>query len=271
MPAGAAANAKVTTMSNRNDEESKRATELIERLQLQHLNVESGLYSVVRVSDVEVEASDGISPASNAIYLMLSRTYPRNYVQWLYSDDYHVLIEGGPADYYLFHDDGRAEHIVMGRDLSAGQQMMVASPGGTAKAIVLHDDAEFLLVGSVLSPAWSPQRAKIGGAEDFVNKYLGAAPWATPETLRELIGPNYGATVGATGETLNIILDESGQIIWQEMQLTEKQLRIEMQHFASTHPDQPLRVKVMPGSPEALLQRIKTIAAQNHVALATHP
>ncbi len=250
-------------------EESARAAELIEQLGLKHLNVESGLFSVLRVSDVEVEAGDGASPASNAIYLMLSRNHPRNYVQWLFSDDYQVLIEGGPADYYLFHEDGRAERITMGRDLSAGQQMIVAGPGGTAKAIVLRDDADFLLVGSILSPAWSPQRARIGGGEAFFAKYSGAAPWATPEFLRELIGPNFGLSVGATGETLRITLNETGEIIWQEMQLTEKQLRIEMRRFAESYPARPLEVTVLRKTPVSLLQRVEVLAAEVGIELKT--
>ena len=119
--------------------------------------------------------------------------------------------------------------------------------------------------------AWSPQRAKIGGGEAFVEKYSGAAPWATPEFIRELIGPNFGETVGASGEALSVYLGESGQIIWQEMQLTERQLRAEMKRFAVTHPGLPLQVNRSPGSTEDLLRRIEAIAQALQIELQLPP
>ena len=57
-------------------------------------------------------------------------------MHWLLPDDYHVLIEGGPADYYFFHEDGSVDHQILGRDLANGQQLMVACPGGCHKAII---------------------------------------------------------------------------------------------------------------------------------------
>ena len=246
-------------------QESARARELIDRLNLKHLNVESGLFSVIKVSDVMVEADDGPSPASNCIYLMLSKTYPQNFVQWLFSDDYQVLIEGGPADYYLFYEDGRSEKITMGRDLSKGQRMIVPSPGGTAKAIVLHEEAEYLLVGSILSPAWSPQRARIGADESFIETYTDSSDWATPEFLKYLVGPNFGHFVGADGEGLKITLDALGQIIWQDMQLTEKQFIIELENFTQEKKERALEVFIEEGAPMDLLDRISLLARQKGV------
>lgn len=239
--------------------ESSRAQELIEALQLRPLNVESGLFAVVHVSDLEVIAPDGVSAASNLIYLMLSQSHPQNHVQWLSSDDNQILIEGGPADYYLFYADGRAEKITMGRDLAAGQQMMVVSPGGTAKAIVLHEEAEFLLVGSMLSPAWSPQRVRIGGDQAFVDRYTQAADWATPAFIRSLIGPNFGSYVGSQAQGLEVTLDVSGQIIWQEMQLTEQQFLNQLRKLRREDPAAPIRVTAAPGAPEPLVARMQAL------------
>jgi hypothetical protein len=32
---------------------------------------------------------------------------------------------------------------------------------------------------------------KIGAGPEWVKRYSGSAPWATPKTLREFIGPNW--------------------------------------------------------------------------------
>jgi hypothetical protein len=46
-------------------------------------------------------------------------------------------------------------------------------------------------MANALSPEWTPDRVKIGADEGWANKYAGSSPWATPETLRIFIGPNW--------------------------------------------------------------------------------
>lgn len=252
-------------------DEATRSAELVDKLDLRFLNVEAGLFDVLRVSDIEVEAGGETSPASNAIYLMLNRDQPVNFVQWLYSDDYQVLIEGGPADYYLFYADGGSERITMGRDLDAGQQMIVAAPGGTAKAIVLHEDAEYLLVGSILSPAWSPHRARIGGDDAFVERYEGSSGWATADRIRALIGPNYGHYVGGQTDTLELTVQADGQVIWLGMQLTDAQVEDQLRRFARQKPGSAATLVVETGAPENTVSRIRALAASAAVEISIRP
>lgn len=219
-----------------------RSQELIEALHLRPLNMESGFFDVVYISAHAVTASDGPSRASNCIYYMLTRAAPQNNLHWVWSDDYQILIEGGPADFYLFYADGRAEKITMGRNVTAGERLIIPCPGDTYKAILLHDDADFLLTGSVLTPAWNPQRARIGGDQIFIDRYVDAAPWATPAFLRRLIGPNWEYVEGADGNPLQLTIDAAGQFLWKNMQLTTEQLAIELHAFAAAHPDQTLSV-----------------------------
>ncbi|WP_240954406.1 cupin domain-containing protein [Solimonas marina] len=176
------------------------AAQWIRQLGLQTLDGEGGFFRVLRVSGVEVRAADGRSPASNAIYYLLTPKDPQNHLHWLASDDYQVLIDGGPADYYLFYPDGHVEHRVMGHDVAAGQTPFVAVPADTTKAIVLRSGAPYVLVGSVVTPAWSPKRVRIGAGAAFVERYAGASDWATPAFLRTLIGPNFKQGDHASGK-----------------------------------------------------------------------
>ena len=106
-------------------------------------------------------------------------------------DDHHILIAGGPADYFLFYPNGTVQKKTLGLDLAQSQQPIVVAPGGCGKAVRLHETAEFLLVGSVVTPAWTPGRVRFGGGSNFLEQYAGKAEWATPDFLRSLVGPNW--------------------------------------------------------------------------------
>src|SRR5258707_21679 len=126
-------------------------------------------------------------------YYMLTRDRPINYLHWLAPDDTHILLEGGPVDYFIFHPDGRTEKVTLGADLAAGQRPVVAGPGGCLEGARARGRAEFALMANTLSPEFTSDRVKIGAGAEWVKRYTNSAPWATPEELRKLIGPNFTA------------------------------------------------------------------------------
>jgi predicted cupin superfamily sugar epimerase len=168
-----------------------RALELIETLHLKPLPGESGYLGLIGDSAQKVIVNGHTLKVQSQVYYMLTRDRPINYLHWLASDDTHILIEGGPVDYFIFHPDGHAEKMVLGRDVAAGERPVVAVPGGCWKALRLHDGASYALMANALSPEWTPDRVKIGAGEDWLRRYSGAAPWASRENLRVLIGPNW--------------------------------------------------------------------------------
>ncbi|MFZ1938859.1 MAG: cupin domain-containing protein [Terracidiphilus sp.] len=168
-----------------------RARELIRELHLQVLPKESGYLGLIGESAQLVTVDGKKLAVQSQVYYMLTRDRPVNYLHWLAPDDTHILIEGGPVDYYIFHPDGHAEMVTLGRDLAAGERPVVAVPGGCWKALRLHKGANYALMANALSPEFTPDRVKIGAGTDWIKRFAGAAPWATPETLRELIGPNW--------------------------------------------------------------------------------
>ncbi len=174
-----------------NKQDDVRAQELIQILKLRPLPKESGYLGIIGVSPNTVSVGGRTLAEQSQNYYMLTRDQPINYLHWLASDDTHILVEGGPVDYYIFHPDGRAEKITLGMDLAAGQRPVVAVPGGCWKAQRLRDGTAYALMVNTLSPEFTPDRVKIGAGADWVKRYAGAAPWATPETLREFIGPNW--------------------------------------------------------------------------------
>ncbi len=169
-----------------------RARELIQALKLQVLPKESGYLGIVGVSAQQVNAAGRTLAAQSQNYYMLTRDRPINYLHWLASDDTHILVEGGPVDYFIFHPDGRAEKVTLGMDLAAGERPVVAVPGGCWKALELREGASYALMVNVLSPEFTrDDRVRIGSGADWLKRYANAAPWATAEALRRFIGPNW--------------------------------------------------------------------------------
>jgi uncharacterized protein len=168
-----------------------RARELIETLHLTVLPKESGYLGIIGRSAQMVTVDGRALAVQSQNYYMLTRDHPINYLHRLVPDDTHILIEGGPVDYFIFHPDGRAEKVTLGLDLASGQRPVVAVPGGCWKALRLRDGASYALMANALSPEFTPDRVKIGAGPDWVKRFTNSAPWATPTTLRELVGPNW--------------------------------------------------------------------------------
>jgi len=168
-----------------------RARALIEQLHLTVLPKESGYLGIIGVSAQKVTVNGRTLAVQSQNYYLLTRERPINYLHRLVPNDTHILIEGGPVDYFIFHPDGRAEKVTLGMNLAAGERPVVAVPGGCWKALRLHPGAAYALMANTLSPEFTPDRVKIGEGPAWVKRFTNAAPWATPQALREFIGPNW--------------------------------------------------------------------------------
>ena len=167
-----------------------RAKELIRTLKLTVLPKESGYLGLIGVSAQKANVGGRMLAVQSQNYYMLTRELPINYLHWLASDDTHILVEGGPVDYFIFHPDGQVEKVTLGFDYAAGQRPIVAVPGGCWKALRLHEGASYALMVNTLSPEFTPDRVRIGEGAEWVKRFAGKADWATPERLWEFIGPN---------------------------------------------------------------------------------
>jgi predicted cupin superfamily sugar epimerase len=170
---------------------AERMRELIRVLDLKVLPKESGYLGIVGVSPQKVVVDGKPLAVQSQNYYMLTDTLPINYLHWLEPADTHILIEGGPVDYFIFHPDGQVEKIVLGMNVAKGERPIVAVPGGCWKALQLHKDARYALMANALSPEFTPDRVRIGEGAAWVKRFAGKAEWATPEFLRAMIGPNW--------------------------------------------------------------------------------
>ena len=167
-----------------------RAQELIRELKLQVLPKESGYLGIIGVTPQTADVNGRRLSVQSQNYYMLTRERPINYLHKLEPADTHILIEGGPVDYFIFHPDGEVEKVTLGMDLAKGERPVVAVPPGCWKALVLRAGASYALMANALSPEFTPDRVRIGENEAWVRRFAGKADWATPQKLREFIGPN---------------------------------------------------------------------------------
>lgn len=168
-----------------------RANDLIRLLNLHPLPKESGYLGIIGVSAQAARIGQATLALQSQNYYLLTRALPINYLHWLAPDDTHILIEGGPVDYFIFHPDGRVEIQTLGMDLAHHQRPVVAVPGNCWKALRLHPGAAYALMANTLSPEFTPDRVRIGAGPAFLAQYKDKAPWATESTLKALIGPNW--------------------------------------------------------------------------------
>src|SRR3984885_15307688 len=150
-----------------------RARELIETLHLSVLPKESGYLGLIGESAQKAQIDGKALKVQSQVYYMLTRERPVNYLHWLASDDTHILIEGGPVDYFIFHPDGRAENLTLGMDLAHGERPVIPVPGGCWKALRLRDGAPYALMANPLSPEFAPDRVRIGEGPAWLKSYEG--------------------------------------------------------------------------------------------------
>ena len=164
-----------------------RAEELIESLGLEVLPGESGWWRLITESDVPVSLPGGRQlPASNTIHLVLSPDRPVNRWHVLESDDVHVLVEGGPVEYVLVPPAGPPRRVVLGHDLDAGQTPVVIAPAGEWTALRLVDPSAYAWIVTTVTPAWSPDRARIGLDGAVRDRVTGTEAWLTPSLIDDL-------------------------------------------------------------------------------------
>jgi len=115
-----------------------RAKEILRELHLTALPKESGYLGLIGTSAIKANFEGKQLAVQSQVYYMLTEELPINYLHWLAPDDTHVLVEGGPVDYYMFHPDGKVELQTLGMDLEQGQRRQTGSGGGVFQHPLRH-------------------------------------------------------------------------------------------------------------------------------------
>lgn len=83
---------------------------------------------------------------------------------------------GAPLAFLLLHPGGRAEAVILGADLAAGQIPQLAVPAGVWQGSrPLGPDGAWSLVGTTMAPPFDPAGFELGTAADLVAGWPSAA------------------------------------------------------------------------------------------------
>ncbi len=138
---------------------SLTATEVIEMLELEPLEIEGGFFREVWRSERTVSGEQlGPSYSSErsigtAIYYLLTPDTV-SALHSLPSEEIFHFYLGSPVRMLQLPAGGEGRVIQLGSDIAAGQQPMVVVPGGVCQGCHLLDGGEFALMGTTVAPGF---------------------------------------------------------------------------------------------------------------------
>ena len=129
------------------------AEEIKKRLKLDPHPVEGGFYRRTYTSPGTVGLPRGTRAHGTAIYYLLETgTFSEMHV--LESDEIFHFYLGDPVEMLQLHPDGRSSVVILGPDLSTGQQVQVVVPAGVWQGTRLIGDGKVALLGCTVTPGF---------------------------------------------------------------------------------------------------------------------
>jgi uncharacterized protein len=154
--------------------------ELIEKLRLEPLEKEGGLY---RQSYRSPDAYPGSAlpegcrdghPAGTAIlYLYLPGPHGFSAMHLLPSDEIYHFYLGDQVEMLLLYPDGTSGRIVLGQDVLGGQFVQFLVPRGTWQGSRLVPGGRYALAGTTMAPGFVESDYAAGDREELVRRYPG--------------------------------------------------------------------------------------------------
>ncbi len=97
------------------------------------------------------------------------------------SDEIWHFYAGGPLDLHILHN-GAHTHVVIGRDVRAGQHLQYVVPAGAWFASTPRVGSEYALLGCTVSPGFDFADFEMARREDLISHYPSAATVVTALT-----------------------------------------------------------------------------------------
>jgi hypothetical protein len=102
-------------------------------------------------------------------YLLTPNTFSA--LHRLASDEIFHFYLGDPVRMLQLHPQGRAETLILGQDVVAGQQLQVLAPRNVWQGSHLLDGGRFALLGCTVAPGFEYQDYEHGVREQLVRDY----------------------------------------------------------------------------------------------------
>lgn len=154
------------------------AEQLIEILGLQPLPTEGGLFRETYRSSETIprnalpERYRSEKPFSTAIfYLLTGEPDCFSALHRLPTDEVYHFYLGDPVEMLHLYPDGTGEQVVLGQGVLTGERVQHITPVGTWQGARLIPGGRFALLGTTMSPGYSPDDFEIGEREILQQQY----------------------------------------------------------------------------------------------------
>jgi uncharacterized protein len=111
------------------------------------------------------------------------------------NDQLYQYYLGEPLEVVMLRSNGNSEHVVVGPDIIAGQQVQLFIPGNTFHTARLIGAGRWFLGASTEWPGVLPADVGIGKVEDLAQSYPSVAPELRAIAASIKVMPKPGATL----------------------------------------------------------------------------
>ena len=132
--------------------------------------VEGGFFRRTYTSALTMETERGMRAAGSAIYYLLE---PGTFSEMhrLASDEIFHFYAGDPVEMLQLHPDGRSAVLILGQDLSEGQQVQLTVPAGVWQGTRLLPGGKMALLGCTVTPGFDFADYASGSYTDLAGKW----------------------------------------------------------------------------------------------------
>ena len=150
---------------------NSRAQELITYFGMKPLPVEGTYFINTYISDAKTPKGGPAGTAGLGLYLNEPKSISTTHV--LDFDEVWHFYEGDPIALYEFHNDGTANTIILGRDLSAGHVMQHTIKAGVIQAGEVAPGGEWSFYCCTMSPGFNAACFRGVTKAELAGKYMG--------------------------------------------------------------------------------------------------
>jgi uncharacterized protein len=153
--------------------------QIIRALDLRPLPAEGGLFRQTWQSPLSIPLQlrsepdpAGQKPLGTAIfYLLTAQADSFSALHRLPVDEIWHFYLGDPLEMTLLYPDGSSAQVILGQDVLNGQQVQFVAPGAVWQGTRLLPGGRFALVGTTMTPGFTPDDYEGGLREDLLASY----------------------------------------------------------------------------------------------------
>jgi len=157
--------------------------ELIQRFGFQRLEAEGGFFRATYRSKMQI--AQGKPAASAILYLLTDEPDCFSALHRLPSDEVYHFYLGDPVMMLWLLPNGQSEHVILGHNVLAGEQIQVVVPLGVWQGTFLLPGGKYALMGTTMTPGFTESDYEGGEREALTAQYPHEAAM-----IRRLTRPN---------------------------------------------------------------------------------